>query len=70
MNLEVLIVEPEVLIGGNHSMEECFEVTEEVLRTVFRQLYKQRVTPEGIIILLKKRVMNLSGSNTQQRRNG
>jgi len=46
----VPIVEPEVLMDGNHSMEQCFEVTEEVLRTVFRQLYKQRVTLEGIIL--------------------
>src|ERR1035437_187717 len=30
----VPIVEPEVLMDGNHSMEQCFEVTEEVLRTV------------------------------------
>ena len=46
----VPIVEPEVLMDGNHSMEKCFEVTEEVLRTVFRQLYKQRVTLEGLIL--------------------
>jgi len=46
----VPIVEPEVLMDGNHSMEQCFEVTEEVLRTVFRQLYKQRVTLEGVIL--------------------
>jgi len=46
----VPIVEPEVLMDGNHSMEQCFEVTEEVLRTVFRQLYKQRVTFEGMIL--------------------
>jgi fructose-bisphosphate aldolase class I len=46
----VPIVEPEVLMDGNHSMEQCFEVSEEVLRTVFRQLYKQRVTLEGMIL--------------------
>ena len=46
----VPIVEPEVLMDGNHSMEQCFEVTEEVLRTIFRQLYKQRVTLEGMIL--------------------
>jgi fructose-bisphosphate aldolase class I len=46
----VPIVEPEVLMDGNHSIEQCFEVTEEVLRTVFRQLYKQRVTLEGMIL--------------------
>jgi len=54
----VPIVEPEVLMDGNHSMEQCFEVTEEVLRTAFRQLYKQRVTLEGMIL---KPNMVLSG---------
>ena len=46
----VPIVEPEVLMTGEHSLEQCFEVTEEVLRTVFRQLYLQRVTLEGMIL--------------------
>ena len=46
----VPIVEPEVLMDGSHSVEQCFEVTEEVLRTVFAQLYKQRVTLEGVIL--------------------
>jgi len=46
----VPIVEPEVLMDGDHSMEQCFEVTEEVLRTVFSQLYKQRVILEGMIL--------------------
>jgi len=44
------IVEPEVLMDGDHSMERCFEVTEEVLRTVFHQLYTQRVMLEGMIL--------------------
>jgi fructose-bisphosphate aldolase class I len=46
----VPIVEPEVLMDGNHSLERCREVTEEVLRTVFNQLYTQRVTLEGMIL--------------------
>jgi len=46
----VPVVEPEVLMDGEHTLEQCFEVTEEVLRTVFRQLYLQRVTPEGMIL--------------------
>ncbi len=46
----VPIVEPEVLMDGNHTMERCFEVTEEVLRTVFEQLYTQGVKLEGIIL--------------------
>jgi len=46
----VPIVEPEVLMDGGHTLEGCFEVTEEVLRTVFNQLYTQRVMLEGIIL--------------------
>jgi fructose-bisphosphate aldolase class I len=46
----VPIVEPEVLMTGGHTLEHCFEVTEEVLRTVFKQLYLQRVTLEGMIL--------------------
>jgi fructose-bisphosphate aldolase class I len=46
----VPVVEPEVLMDGEHNLERCFEVTEEVLRTVFNQLYTQRVTLEGMIL--------------------
>jgi fructose-bisphosphate aldolase class I len=46
----VPIVEPEVLSDGDHSMERCFEVTEVVLKTVFNQLYMQRVLLEGMIL--------------------
>ncbi|HCE57809.1 MAG TPA: fructose-bisphosphate aldolase class I [Prolixibacteraceae bacterium] len=46
----VPIVEPEVLMDGDHTMERCFEVTEQVLHTVFNQLYKQGVVPEGMIL--------------------
>ena len=46
----VPIVEPEVLMDGEHTLERCAEVTEKVLRTVFNQLYAQRVTLEGMIL--------------------
>jgi fructose-bisphosphate aldolase class I len=46
----VPIVEPEVLMDGGHTLERCREVTEEVLRTVFSQLYSQRVMLEGLIL--------------------
>jgi fructose-bisphosphate aldolase class I len=46
----VPIVEPEVLMEGEHPLERCFEVTAEVLRTVFSQLYTQRVVLEGLIL--------------------
>jgi fructose-bisphosphate aldolase, class I len=46
----VPIVEPEVLMNGEHTLERCSEVTEEVLRIVFNQLYSQRVLLEGMIL--------------------
>ncbi|QDV48354.1 class I fructose-bisphosphate aldolase [Gimesia fumaroli] len=46
----VPIVEPEVLMDGDHTLEHCCEVTEETLRMVFDQLYRQRVMLEGIIL--------------------
>jgi fructose-bisphosphate aldolase class I len=46
----VSVVEPEVLMDGAHTLDRCREVTEEVLRTVFNQLYTQRVMLEGILL--------------------
>jgi fructose-bisphosphate aldolase class I len=46
----VPIVEPEVLMDGNHSLQDCFEVTGKVLHAVFQQLYIQGIMPEGIIL--------------------
>jgi len=46
----VPIVEPEVLMDGGHTLEQCREVTEDVLRTVFDQLHVQRVLLKGIIL--------------------
>ena len=46
----VPIVEPEVLMGGAHSVERCHEVTEEVLNSLFTELYEQGVKLEGIIL--------------------
>ena len=46
----VPIVEPEVLMDGEHTLKRCSEVTEEVLRTVFKELYTQKVTLEGMIL--------------------
>ena len=44
------VVEPEVLMDDEHTLAQCCEVTEEVLRMVFNQLYSQRVTLEGMIL--------------------
>ena len=46
----VPVVEPEVLMNGDHTLERCREVTEEVLRTIFNQLNSQRVLLEGMIL--------------------
>jgi len=46
----VPVVEPEVLMEGDHSLERCRELTEELLRAVFAHLYVQRVTLEGMIL--------------------
>jgi fructose-bisphosphate aldolase, class I len=46
----VPVVEPEVLMDGEHTLARCCEVTEQVLRTVFNQLYTQRVMLEGMIL--------------------
>ena len=46
----VPIVEPEVLMDGDHTIGRCFEITEEVLHTVFNQLYAQGVMLEGLIL--------------------
>lgn len=46
----VPIVEPEVMMDGNHTLDQCFEVTEHVLYALFDQLYIQRVMLEGLIL--------------------
>jgi len=46
----VPVVEPEVLMDGDHSLERCRQVTAEVLENVFAQLYAQRVMLEGMIL--------------------
>ena len=46
----VPIVEPEVLMDGAHTLEQCHKVTEETLRNVFIQLNCQRVLLEGMIL--------------------
>ena len=47
----VPIVEPEVLIDGDHSLARCAEVTEAVLHEVFHALHRHRVALE--LMLLK-----------------
>jgi fructose-bisphosphate aldolase class I len=46
----VPVVEPEVLMEGDHTLQTCAEISERVLRSVFRELYAQRVRLEGMIL--------------------
>jgi len=55
------IVEPEVLMDGDHDVRRCREVTEEVLQTVFEELNSQRCLLEGIVL---KPNMVTSGSES------
>ena len=60
----VPIVEPEVLINGDHTIERCYEVTEHTLRTVFAELAGQRVLLEGMVL---KPSMVISGLDCPKR---
>lgn len=46
----VPIVEPEVLMDGDHDIDTCYRVTEWVLKETFQQLYYQKVALEGIVL--------------------
>ena len=46
----VPIVEPEVLLDGNHSIERCQDITEETLRITFAELAEQRIHLEGMVL--------------------
>src|ERR1700682_4290840 len=46
----VPIVEPEVLMDGDHDADRCAMITEWVLKTVFEQLYYQRIALEGMVL--------------------
>lgn len=60
----VPIVEPEVLMDGNHSINECFDATEATLREVYYQLGHQHVNLEGTLL---KPNMVLSGKDASNR---
>ncbi|MEM1380424.1 MAG: class I fructose-bisphosphate aldolase [Pseudomonadota bacterium] len=46
----VPIVEPEVLMDGDHDIDRCFEVTEQGLRILYEELYDAGVALEGTIL--------------------
>lgn len=57
----VPIVEPEILMDGDHDIERCYEITLETQRQVFDQLYRQGVAFSGMIL---KASMVLPGSQS------
>jgi len=59
----VPIVEPEVLMDGAHTIERCFEVTQQTLESVCHALYEHRVSLEGMLL---KPNMVLSGKECPQ----
>jgi fructose-bisphosphate aldolase class I len=62
----VPIVEPEVLMDGDHSIERCEEVTTAVLVATFQQLAAHRVYLEGMVL---KPNMVISGKQNTNRAN-
>ena len=62
----VPIVEPEILMDGNHSINSCYEVTNKTLNEVFNQLDKHKVNLSGILL---KPNMVLSGKESSDRAN-
>jgi fructose-bisphosphate aldolase class I len=60
----VPIVEPEVLMDGDHDIDRCYQVTEWTLKTVFEQLYYARVALEGMVL---KPNMTIPGKKSPKR---
>jgi fructose-bisphosphate aldolase, class I len=60
----VPIVEPEVLMDGDHDIDRCYKITEWTLKTVFEQLYYARVALEGMVL---KPNMAIAGKKSQKR---
>ncbi len=60
----VPIVEPEVLMDGDHDLDTSFDVTEATLKALFAQLYDQNVMLEGTVL---KASMVISGSEASDR---
>ena len=60
----VPIVEPEVLMDGDHDIERCFSVTEHVLKVMFNELFDAHVMLEGMVL---KPNMVISGKKCAKR---
>lgn len=59
----VPMVEPEILLDGDHDIDTCYEVTEVVLRTLFSALYEHNVMLEGTILKVS---MVLPGKDAEE----
>jgi len=59
----VPVVEPEVIMDGQHTLEECCKVTDEALRTVFSELFAQRVVLDGMVLKPNMVLPGMSCSN-------
>ncbi len=60
----VPIVEPEVLMDGDHDIDRCFQVTEWVLKETFQELFYNRVALEGMVL---KPNMAIAGKKAAKR---
>ena len=60
----VPIIEPEVLMDGDHDIDRCFDVTERVLKTTFNELFEAHVMLEGMVL---KPNMVISGKKCSKR---
>jgi len=60
----VPVVEPEVLMDGNHSAEDCFNKTSEVIKKCFEQLILNNIDLTGIIL---KPNMILPGNKSDEK---
>ena len=60
----VPIVEPEVLMDGEHSIEDCFSATDRSLKSLFAHLDKYRVNIKGT--LLKPNMVTSGKESTEQ----
>ncbi len=49
-NNMVPIVEPEVLMDGNHTIDRCYEVTKKVLKVTFEKLKNRGVQLDGMVL--------------------
>ena len=63
----VPIVEPEVLMDGDHDIDRCYTAREWVLKATFEELYYNRVALEGMVL---KPNMAIAGQEVQQARLG